>query len=163
MCPGARCCTTTMLLGKLTGSPLSTRERAARPPADAPSATTSKLRREYDNVSAEFLGLRAIGNSSIVEPVPLKKKILATRCWKLKSKLKIGSIMALFMGVTKLKPARTPRVLDEWIGENEKVHEETIRSSALAIQHSKQLVAQSKEILARVEQRPRRNANRKAG
>src|ERR1051325_11709334 len=75
LCPGARCCTTTMLLGKLIGSPLNTRERAARPPADAPRATSSKWRREEDNASADFLGLRAIGHSRIVEPMPLKKKI----------------------------------------------------------------------------------------
>lgn len=54
------------------------------------------------------------------------------------------------MSVTKLKPARTPRVMDEWTEENALACEESKRTALNAIEKSKQLIEQSKEIKARV-------------
>ncbi|HEX3155128.1 MAG TPA: hypothetical protein VHV32_10915 [Candidatus Angelobacter sp.] len=67
------------------------------------------------------------------------------------------------MGVIKLKPVRIPRLLDEWTEEKERAHEATVRGSEVAIQNSKKLVAQSKEILDRIRHGSRRNAKQKAG
>ena len=69
------------------------------------------------------------------------------------------------MGVTKLKPSRTPRLLDQWTEEKEMAYQATVRGSEVAIQNSKKLVAQSKEILAKVERDrgPKKITRRKAG
>ena len=67
----------------------------------------------------------------------------------------------LNMGVTKLKPARTPRLLDEWAEEKEIVRKDATRSSLIAIENSKKLVAQSKEIIAKVRQGQKTNLKRR--
>lgn len=54
------------------------------------------------------------------------------------------------MSVTKLKPAKTPRVMDEWTEEKALACEESKRTALNAIEKSKQLIEQSKEIKARV-------------
>ena len=54
------------------------------------------------------------------------------------------------MSVTKLKPARTPRVMDEWTEENAVACEESKQIAKHAIERSRQLVEQSKEIRARI-------------
>jgi hypothetical protein len=52
------------------------------------------------------------------------------------------------MGVTKLKPSRTPRLLDHWAEEKEELRKGAARDAQNAIENSKRLVAQSKEIQA---------------
>ena len=67
------------------------------------------------------------------------------------------------MSITKLKPVRTPRLLDEWTEKIEVARKETARESQMAIEHSRKLVEQSKEIMAKMRHRPKKSAGRKAG
>jgi len=66
------------------------------------------------------------------------------------------------MSITKLKPIRTPRLLDEWAEKKELARKELARDSQMTIEHSRKLVAQSKEILAKMEQKPKKSVRRKA-
>ena len=54
------------------------------------------------------------------------------------------------MSVTKLKPAKSPRVMEEWIEQKALACKESKRVARDAIERSKKLVEQSKEIQARV-------------
>jgi hypothetical protein len=69
------------------------------------------------------------------------------------------------MGVTKLKPSRTPRLLDQWAEEKEELRKGAARDAQNAIENSKRLVAQSKEIQAKLERDrgPKKITRRKAG
>jgi hypothetical protein len=66
------------------------------------------------------------------------------------------------MSVTKLKPARTPRVMDEWTEENALACEESKQTAQNAIERSKQLVEQSREIKARITARLNKTPKKKA-
>jgi hypothetical protein len=67
------------------------------------------------------------------------------------------------MGIMKLKPVRTPRLLDEWAEEKAVVRKDAARDAQLAIEHSKKLVAQAKEIEAKIQRLPKKPAKRNAG
>ena len=64
------------------------------------------------------------------------------------------------MSVTKLKPARSPRVMDEWTEENAVACEESKQTAKHAIEKSRRLVEQSKEIKARIMARMQRKTGK---
>jgi hypothetical protein len=66
------------------------------------------------------------------------------------------------MSVTKLKPVRTPRVMDEWTEQNALACEQSKQIAQNAIERSKQLVEQSREIKARLETRLEKGKKPKA-
>jgi hypothetical protein len=67
------------------------------------------------------------------------------------------------MSVLKLKPARTPRVMDEWTEENALACEESKHTAKNEIERSRQLIEQSKEIKAQITARLNKTLKKKAG
>ena len=66
------------------------------------------------------------------------------------------------MSVTKLKPVRSPRVMDEWTEENAVACEESKQIAKNAIEKSRRLVEQSREIRARITARLKKDTKTKA-
>lgn len=66
------------------------------------------------------------------------------------------------MSVTKLKPARAPRLMDEWTEQAALACNESKRVARDTIERSKKLVEQSKEIKARMEATLKKDPNAKA-
>jgi hypothetical protein len=98
-----------------------------------------------------------------VEATPFKKIFWQRHDETLNQSEECAYDATLIMGVMKLKPVRTPRLLDEWVEEKQTVHKDAARGSRIAIENSKKLVAQSREIIARIRQDRKTNTKKKAG